>query len=525
MAAKFAASEEEAKSLGMLSVGHGLSALQWVIGFGNASMYMVATQSYLKNIQMLIGSNLSDQLKDIYEELQMITPQPKIQPNLGEMESNAKSNAFSGKSVNPSSIDRILRSVLQVDRPDPSTPLGEQGLESLSSLDLKAKIDDLMGTSTVESYELITHTPASLMNLLLHDGGGAQTTLPEAGENAVNATAASRAKMRLFCLPWAGGVAENLFAHWNQIFPSCIEVYPVQIPGRGRRSNEEPMDSLPDLSEHLIETLPIDEMPYAIFGTCLGAIIGYDMIQRLQKYGRKMPLLFIPAAVSPPDKYASVIMKIYNPKRNNIFGTFRVIKDEVVAHLRNWRSLPKEDVLHAFEAGHFAGIEEMKQSKDLYDLVAPMAVNDIMMAVKYEYSVENTPLSCPIMAFDGAKDNTIPKGYMKGWIRHTQSSFERIVIDSNHYFVASEYLQVASKAAAACLEALEHENPILSSRHSWISAEAKTMPDRKERMPETQHHGKRPRIRFAWVLTGECILFMLVWLLWLNILKVSHEAQ
>eukprot|EP00889_Picochlorum_renovo_P005162 jgi/Picre1/32192/NNA_007538.t1 len=504
MAAKFAASDEEAKSL----------------------VYMVATQSYWKNIKMLIGSNLSNQLEDIYEELQTITPVLEYEPNLEENGSKAKSNALRGKSVDQGSIDRILQSVLQIDRPDPSTPLGEQGLESLSSLDLKAKIDDLMGTSTVESYELITHTPASLMDLLLHDGGGAHNTLAEAEKNAVNApVAASRAKMRLFCLPWAGGVAENLFAHWNQIFPSCIDVYPVQIPGRGRRSNEEPIDSLPALSEHLIETLPLDEMPYAIFGTCLGAIIGYDMIQRLQKCGRKMPLLFIPAAVSPPDKYASVIMQIYNPKRNHLFGNFRVIKDEVIAHLRDWRSLPKENVLHAFEAGHFAGIEEMKQSKDLYDLVAPMAVNDIMMAVQYEYSVENTPLSCPILAFDGAKDNTIPKGYMKGWTRHTQSSFERIVIDSNHYFVASEYLQVASKAAAACLEALEHENPILSSRHSWIGAEAETVTQEKRTVSETQYHRDRSRIRLAWIVICEVIVFMLVWLFWLNILKVSHPAH
>jgi hypothetical protein len=57
--------------------------------------------------------------------------------------------------------------------------------------------------------------------------------------------------------------------------------------------------------------------------------------------------------------------------------------DEVMRILRGWKELPKEQLLRAFEAGHFAGIEEMKQNDRLFQRVAPMAVNDIMMAVQY----------------------------------------------------------------------------------------------------------------------------------------------
>ena len=51
--------------------------------------------------------------------------------------------------------------------------------------------------------------------------------------------------------------------------------------------------------------------------------------------------------------------------------------------LRAWRDLPKEKLLHAFEGGHFAGVEEMKRNERLFERVAPMGVNDIMMAVQY----------------------------------------------------------------------------------------------------------------------------------------------
>jgi len=195
--------------------------------------------------------------------------------------------------------------------------------------------------------------------------------------------------MRLFCLPWAGGVSENLYSQWNGLFPSCIEVWPVPIPGRGRRAKDTPLELVGDLAQHLIETLPFDdELPYAIFGTCLGAIVGYEMIQRLERAGRKPPVLFFPAAVSPPDVYSSVITDIYNPDRSlrALLGLKKKdagLRDRVLERLRSWRSLPKDEVLYAFEAGHFAGIEEMKRSTELFDQVAPMAVNDIIMACRW----------------------------------------------------------------------------------------------------------------------------------------------
>lgn len=57
--------------------------------------------------------------------------------------------------------------------------------------------------------------------------------------------------------------------------------------------------------------------------------------------------------------------------------------EEAMQMLRSWRDVSKEDLLLAFEGGNFAGIEEMKRNDRLFERVAPMAVNDIMMAVQY----------------------------------------------------------------------------------------------------------------------------------------------
>lgn len=52
--------------------------------------------------------------------------------------------------------------------------------------------------------------------------------------------------------------------------------------------------------------------PYALFGTCLGAIVAYEVTKRVaaQKTA-PMPLALFPAAVSPPHLYALAVMKLY----------------------------------------------------------------------------------------------------------------------------------------------------------------------------------------------------------------------
>lgn len=58
--------------------------------------------------------------------------------------------------------------------------------------------------------------------------------------------------------------------------------------------------------------------------------------------------------------------------------------EEAMQVLQSWKDVSKEDLLLAFEGGNFAGIEEMKRNDRLFERVAPMAVNDIMMAVQYK---------------------------------------------------------------------------------------------------------------------------------------------
>ena len=104
-----------------------------------------------------------------------------------------------------------------------------------------------------------------------------------------------------------------------------------------------------------------------------------------------------------------------------------------------------------FEKGNFAGLEEMKRSERLFNKVAPMGVNDIMMAVQYRHR-ERPPLALPIVAFDGTLDATIDRGNMEQWAQYTSGPFRNVPIEGDHYFVASRFREARglTHAPVAC---------------------------------------------------------------------------
>lgn len=96
------------------------------------------------------------------------------------------------------------------------------------------------------------------------------------------------------------------------MLPASVQVCPVEIPGRGRREGEPAISDLKQLARLLAHSLPLSDKPYAIFGTCLGAIVGYEIVREVERSRcAPLPAAFLPAAVSPPHLYAVAVMKLY----------------------------------------------------------------------------------------------------------------------------------------------------------------------------------------------------------------------
>ena len=107
-------------------------------------------------------------------------------------------------------------------------------------------------------------------------------------------------KFRLFCFPFAGGGTLS-YRSWTEALKPLAVVCPASLPGREARLNEpaiDRMETLLDALEREIE--PYLGTPFAFYGHSMGAIIAFELVRRLSKNGRPLPLaLFVSGARAP----------------------------------------------------------------------------------------------------------------------------------------------------------------------------------------------------------------------------------
>lgn len=487
--AKYRLSARQAILMGMLSSDAGLAVMGLLLGgFAQSPIIGASPMTYWVNLLQNAPS-----VPHMFSSITLPAPKPFLDPQStatsSEVGSHAKQTVLSEDIQ--AMVVRVVSAILGLEATsiDSSIPLALQGLDSLAGLELRQKLQEALGVelalmaedpqgATIQSIvnEAVTKIPtrtsssssaALIMQTASNSNEKTAERVLDVGPPWISPTPVT-VKLRLFCLPWAGGVSENLFARWSMMLPASIQVCPVEIPGRGRRLGEPAPATVAELATLLAQSLPLKDKPYVIFGTCLGAIVGYELVREVERTrSAPLPLAFMPAAVSPPHVYASVVMKIYLQRRLR-WGEEPPL-EEVMRTLHGWRDMPREKLLLAFEAGHFAGVEEMKHNARLFDRVAPMGVADIMMAVQYRYDASQPPLDIPLIAFDGVRDNTIPSGYMKGWRRHTRGRYRHVRVDGTHYFVSTHYKEVTAQVGQECVGLMEGmKGGVLGAQHSWV---------------------------------------------------------
>ncbi|CAK0839746.1 unnamed protein product [Prorocentrum cordatum] len=110
-------------------------------------------------------------------------------------------------------------------------------------------------------------------------------------------------KLRLFCLPWAGG-SSSIYSEWPALLEHAeVEVVPIELPGRSARVDEEPYADLTalaaDLAAWLVQEPRLLDAPFAVFGHSFGGLCAYELCAALAASGRTPALLLVSAAPAP----------------------------------------------------------------------------------------------------------------------------------------------------------------------------------------------------------------------------------
>jgi medium-chain acyl-[acyl-carrier-protein] hydrolase len=231
----------------------------------------------------------------------------------------------------------------------------------------------------------------------------------------------SWARLRLFCLPYAGGGAATFHA-WPKALPEEVELCAIELPGRGSRWQEAPLRCVPEVVQILEEVLrPVLDKPYAFFGHSLGALIAFEMARRLQPCH-----LFVSGRAAP---------QLPNP-------------DPPI------HRLPDEEFVQVLQRRYQGIPEAVLQETELLKLLLPVLRADVAMVATYTYT-PGEPLNCPITAFGGREDTNTTRSQLIAWAEQTRRAFSLEMFPGNHFFLndtPGPLLRVISSKLAPVLE-------------------------------------------------------------------------
>lgn len=215
-------------------------------------------------------------------------------------------------------------------------------------------------------------------------------------------------RRRLFCIPFAGG-GTVVFHGWARDLPHDLELCAVLLPGREARLSEPAFADLGQLVPALADALHGHlDMPFALFGHSVGALIAFELARELRRRG-----------VRPPEHLFASAFRA--PSRPNVNRVMHSLTDtELIHELRGYGGVP----------------EAVFESRELLELVLPTVRADFALHETYLHRAE-APLDTPMTVFGGLRDEKVQPEHLQGWREHTTARFRQEMFDGDHFFLRS----------------------------------------------------------------------------------------
>lgn len=214
-----------------------------------------------------------------------------------------------------------------------------------------------------------------------------------------------KARLRLFCFPYAGGGA-SLFHAWAKMLPDDVEVCPIQLPGRENRLKDPLFTQWPELLQHLqIVLQPMLNKPFAFFGHSMGALISFELA-RLLSPQYHITHLFVSGCPAPQLRY---------------------FKSPI-------HQLPDAEFIEALQQRYQNIPQAVLQEKEMMALFLHTLRADLTLVETYNY-VAREPLDCPISAFGGLQDKTTSRDQIAAWSEQTSNTFTQHMLLGDHFFL------------------------------------------------------------------------------------------
>ncbi|MBK7539125.1 MAG: thioesterase [Myxococcales bacterium] len=224
--------------------------------------------------------------------------------------------------------------------------------------------------------------------------------------------ALERPRLRLFCLPYAGGSAA-MYRPWVEAFGPEVEVCPVEMAGRGVRMAEPPVRDMKRLCDFLVG--PVAELagqvPIVFFGHSMGARISFELACRL---GDKVRHL-VASGSSAPEIPARL------GAEHGAKPIALLTDEEFRLRLRTLGGTPLE----------------ILDNDEMMERVLPVVRADFILVERYR-AAPQAQLSVPLTVLRGTEDPGVSYPDAERWQLRTSAAFRLKEISGGHFFLESQ---------------------------------------------------------------------------------------
>jgi len=230
----------------------------------------------------------------------------------------------------------------------------------------------------------------------------------------------TRPTWRLFCLPFAGGGAAG-YRTWHRTLPEDVDVVAIQLPGRDAHRRVRPLDRIADMVQAARPVVEAEaDLPYAIFGHSMGALVAYELTVALERDGESPPSHLFVSARRPPDEQHEA---------------------------RPIHRLPDEQFLDELQ-GRYGGVPDViRQEPDLLALLLPTLRADVAAIETYSPLTDRT-IACPVRVYGGADDRHPRPEQLSGWQRFAGRPVSLQLFPGDHFFLAAQQAALTADLAA-----------------------------------------------------------------------------
>lgn len=213
------------------------------------------------------------------------------------------------------------------------------------------------------------------------------------------------ASFRLFCFSHAGGSA-MVFRPWQKLMAPAIEVFPIQLPGRGGRATEPLATRMPELADRTAAAVgAYIDRPFAFFGHSMGGLLSYEVAHRLRAdRGVEPAHMFISGRRAPERPPTPTIHTLPH--------------DALVAKLKEMKGTPVEVLEHP----------------ELLELVVPIFRSDVEVLETYQFPLR-APLRCPVTAMGGLADVDVKSDDLDAWRQYSTGPFKLRMFEGDHFYL------------------------------------------------------------------------------------------